>query len=91
MQRLGSVLESLLVKTGIQKPILQNKALFIWSEVVGETIAKNATAEEIKHGNLIVKTSTPVWKNELAIRKREILAKINKRLGQKVIRDIKLI
>lgn len=59
--------------------------------MVGKAVAENTTAEEVKHGTLIVRVSTPVWRNELALRKGEILNKLNEALGKKVIRNIRLI
>jgi len=91
MKELKNILDSLLINMGIEKPIMQNKSILIWKDVVGETIAKNTEPEEVKHGTLIVKVSTPVWKNELMFKKKEILEKLNNVLGKKVIKDIKLV
>jgi len=91
MEEIKKTLEKLLMDTGIETPVLQHRSLLVWSKVVGETIAKNSSPEEVKHGKLIVKVSTPVWRNELILRKKEILEKLNKALGKKVIKDIKLL
>ena len=91
MEDIKKVLNKLLKSTGIDKAVLQNRSLIIWNEVVGEAVSNNATAEEVKHGTLVVRVRTPVWRNELSLRKREILHKLNKALGEPVIKDIKLI
>ena len=91
MQDLKTVLKKLLVNNGIEKAILQNESLTLWKDIVGEAIGNNTTPEEVKHDVLIVRVSTPVWRNELMFRKKEILEKINKTLGKKVIKDIRLI
>lgn len=91
MEELKKALMTLLRREGIESAVLQNKAMIIWKEVVGEMIAKEATAEDIKHGTLVVRTTTPVWRNELVLRKGEIVKKLNNALGKRVIRDIKLI
>ena len=91
MQKLGKAINSMLKSVGIDRAVQQNESLLIWEKVVGTTVAENTTAEEVKHGTLIVRVSTPVWRNELAIRKGEILNKLNDALGKKVIRDIRLI
>ena len=91
MQKLGKAINSMLKSVGIDRAVQQNESLVIWEKVVGTTVAENTTAEEVKHGTLIVRVSTPVWRNELAIRKGEILNKLNDALGKKVIRDIRLI
>jgi len=90
MQSLKQAISSLLKSAGIDQPIEQNKALIIWGDVVGESIASNTEAKEVKHGILIVKVSTPVWRNEIAMRKREILKKLNTELGSTAIKNIRL-
>ena len=90
MQSLKQAISSLLKSAGIDQPIEQNKALIIWGDVVGESIASNTEAKEVKHGILIVKVSTPVWRNEIAMRKREILKKLNVELGSTAIKNIRL-
>ena len=91
MQQLGKAINSMLKSVGIDRAVQQNESLLIWEKVVGTTVAENTIAEEVQHGTLIVRVSTPVWRNELAIRKGEILNKLNDALGKKVIRDIRLI
>lgn len=91
MQQLGKAISSMLKSVGIDRAVLQNESLLIWEKVVGKAVAENTTAEEVKHGTLIVRVSTPVWRNELALRKGEILNKLNEALGKKVIRNIRLI
>ncbi len=90
MQSLKQAISSLLKSAGIDQPIEQNKALIIWGDVVGESIASNTEAKEVKHGILIVKVSTSVWRNEIAMRKREILKKLNTELGSTAIKNIRL-
>ena len=90
MQSLKQAISSFLKSAGIDQPIEQNKALIIWGDVVGESIASNTEAKEVKHGILIVKVSTPVWRNEIAMRKREILKKLNTELGSTAIKNIRL-
>ncbi|MFQ6675088.1 MAG: DUF721 domain-containing protein [Fidelibacterota bacterium] len=91
MQDIKSVLEKFLRKTGMDKPVLQNRALVVWNEVVGDTVAGRAQPEEVKHGVLVVKVDTPVWRNELSLRKSEIVKALNRAIGESVIKDIRLI
>lgn len=90
MQELSTALSKALEKSGIDHALRQNEALLVWEGVVGKTVAKNCSAEEINQGVLTVKASTPVWRNELALKKTEIIDKLNKKLGQKLIKDIRI-
>lgn len=88
-QQAGRVIAQLLDSAGLSVPLLQQKAVTIWSQVVGKPIASHTTAVEVKHGALIVRASTPVWRNELVLQKGQILEKLNKALGRRAIRDIR--
>ena len=90
MQDLSTALKKALKKSGIDRAVRQNKALFVWENVVGKTVAKNCSAEEVNHGTIVVKASTPVWRNELALKKKEIVDKLNKKLGEELINDIRI-
>ena len=73
MQDLSTALKKALKKSGIDRAVRQNKALFVWENVVGKTVAKNCSAEEVNRGTIVVKASTPVWRNELALKKKRSL------------------
>jgi len=81
----------MLQKFGIENAVAQNNALNIWNEVVGETVAKNTLPERVEHGIIIVKVSSPTWRQELFFQKNEIIKKINKNIGKNVIKDIRFI
>jgi predicted nucleic acid-binding Zn ribbon protein len=91
MQSLKIAIDSMLRKFGIDNAIAQNKALNIWSEIVGDSVAKNTVAEKVEHGVVIVKVSSPAWRQELHFQKKEIIQKINNTIGKNVIRDIRFI
>jgi len=40
---------------------------------------------------LIVKTGSPAWRQELHMQKKEIINKINKKIGSKAIKEIRFI
>ena len=91
MEQLKSALNAALKREGLDRAVRQSKALFIWEEVVGRAVAKNCTPEEVKHGVLIVRALTPVWRNEIAIKKKEILEKLNTKLGKETIKDMRVL
>ena len=69
----------------------QNKALNVWNEIVGEKVANHTEPDRVEHGVIIVKVSSPTWRQELYFQKKEIIQKINNKIGKKVIRDIRFI
>ena len=49
-----------------------------WSNMVGKTISKNTEIINIKNGKLTIKTSNPVWRNELIFQKEDLLKRLQK-------------
>jgi predicted nucleic acid-binding Zn ribbon protein len=91
MQSLKIAIDLMLKKFGIENAVSQNKAINIWNEIVGEKVAKNTEPESVEHGVIIVKVSSPTWRQELYFQKEEIIKKLNNSIGKKAIRDIRFI
>ena len=47
-----------------------------WNKIVGETISKNTEIIGIKNGKISIKTSNPIWRNELTFQKDDLLNRI---------------
>ena len=91
MQQLKSAIKLFLKNNGLEKGVKQQNAISIWEEIVGKKIALNTDAESVEHGTLTVKTSSSTWRQELMFNKRDIIEKINKKLGHNIIKDIRFI
>ncbi len=91
MQSLKIAIDSMLRKFGIDNAVAQNKALNMWDEIVGDNVARNTKPDRVEHGVIIVKVSSPTWRQELYFQKNEIIEKINNTIGKRVIRDIRFI
>ena len=59
-----------------------------WKHIAGKIIHKNTEIISLKKGELIIKTSNPVWRNELSLQKKEFLAKIKKTQPKLIIKEI---
>jgi len=82
-------MQELIGELGIKKRIDEYQAVVRWSEIVGDLIAKVSEATRIRQGVLFVRVSASTWRNELQLRKSEIMKKLNKALGEEVVKDIK--
>lgn len=91
MQSLKITIDNLLRRYGIDNAIAQNNALNVWSEVVGKSVANHTEPERVEHGVVIVRVSSATWRQELYLKKKEIVEKINNKIGKNVIRDIRFI
>ena len=91
MQQLKTAIKIFLRKSGLEKGVKQNTALLLWDEVVGENIAENTNPEKVEHGILLVTVENSSWRQELVFKKKEIIDKLNNKIGKKTIKDIRFI
>jgi len=86
---LGSMLEELIGALGIKDKLRQYEAVSNWNAIVGEHIAGAAEPVKIVQGVLIVRVRSAAWRNELTMRKHEIIGKLNATIGLEAVRDIR--
>lgn len=91
MQHIASALKTLIRSSGLQKGLDQQRAIDLWSEVVGESIDSNTEPVSVEHGVLSIKTKNSAWSQELQLQKPQILEKLNKKLDKKIIKDIRFV
>jgi predicted nucleic acid-binding Zn ribbon protein len=87
-RELGAVLTTVLTELGIGQRVKQMKVLDIWADVVGKRIADATVPERINAGKLVVRVYRAPWRNELIFLKKDIIAKLNKTIGEEVVKDI---
>lgn len=88
-ESLGVAIDKLVHSLGIAKKMKQVSVITAWSEIVGEQVAKVTEAERMENGILFVKTKSAAWRNELTMRRMEILEKVNTAAGAKVVKEIR--
>lgn len=86
---IGAILEKEIKKLGIHKRIKQELALRIWPEEVGENLSSVTRPERVREGILFVSTKSPAWAQELTLLRRNLILKLNARIGRGVIKDIR--
>lgn len=86
---MGLVLDKFVHSLGITKKMKQFSVITSWPEIVGEQVARVTEAERIDNGILFVKTATAPWRNELTMRRMEILEKVNSAAGSKLVKEIR--
>jgi len=91
MEQIGNILSKFLYELGINKPVMKYRALTMWPEIVGERISNVTEAKRLTDGKIFVKVQNDSWRNELTFYKQEIIQKINKEIGLKIVKDIILI
>ena len=91
MKHLKKAIEKAINIVGIKSALDQEAAVTQWDTVVGEVVSSVTKAEKVESGTLFVRVDTSVWRQELHMQKKEIINKINKKIGTKAIGDIRFI
>ena len=69
----------------INETINLNKS---WNKIVGKTISKKTEIASIKNGKITIKTSTPIWRNELTFQKEDLINRLKKEEPEINIKEI---
>ena len=91
MQKIGTAINLFLKKNNLEKGVKQNSALIIWGSVVGLEISKNTKPDKVELGILTIKATNATWRQELFFKNKEIIKKLNTRLGENTIKEIRYI
>ena len=84
----SEALEEVIEQLGIRKSVLSNRARDVWKDAVGEIINENTILQNIEKDRLIIVVSDDSWRQELSLRKEEIISKINELIGEEAIKEI---
>lgn len=87
-QTLKEALHFFLVKHNLQKGFIATKAKFLWGTLMGELVERYTEKVYVQHQVLHIKLKASELRQDLFYRKKEIIDKINKDLGQNFIKDI---
>tara|TARA_B100001559_G_C16076915_1_gene428471 strand:- start:225 stop:500 length:276 start_codon:yes stop_codon:yes gene_type:complete len=91
MEQLKKILKKAIEKSGFKNAILQENAVSMWPDIVGGNISKISKAVSVDRGVLFIKVESATWRQELYMQKNEIINKINKKIGSKAIKEIRLV
>ncbi|WP_373775364.1 MULTISPECIES: DciA family protein [Bacteroidales] len=85
------VLRLFLRESGLETPLLQNRLLRVWPEVVGETIASQTEALRITHQTLWVRVHAPALRSQLAMMRSSLVQQLNAAVQAQVIYDLRFV
>ncbi len=89
VESLDRILREFVRKKGYRKSLVRYRALSVWYDVVGEELGKHTKPLRIKDGILKVGVTSPGWSQQLSFLKRQILERLNKALGEKVVEELR--
>jgi predicted transcriptional regulator len=87
-QTIGNFIQHFFVKNGKITLFLEQQAVALWAETVGEFIAKQTTKVTAKQGILYVIIPNAALRFEIMNSRSKIIAKINEVLGEEIIKGM---
>ena len=89
MPSIGQAISEALKESGWEEPVERYRAMLLWDQVVGPSLARHCKAVEIKGETLYVSAESPAWRSEISFQKNDILHAINKELKTHFLKDIR--
>ena len=87
-QPIGNYIQHFFAQNGKISMLLEQQAVGLWAQTVGEFIAKQTTKISAKRGVLYVTIPNAALRFEVLSSRSQIVAKINEALGGEVIKGI---
>lgn len=91
MQRISSILPRIIKTFGLESNLQLRKLSNSWVQIVGDTIALHSSPERLRQEILYVAVDSPIWMQQLSFFKKELIEKVNRETGKKLISDIRFI
>lgn len=88
-ETIGSILESVLERTGLGKRAEERSLLEAWPEVAGERVAEHVRAVDLQDGVLLIDADHTAWRQEMTMLFPELLRALRARFGEGSVREIR--
>jgi hypothetical protein len=89
MDNVGNIVNGVLDARGWRAKVLDRMAVELWSSVVGEPMNSHTIAQRFQNGTLYVRARSPQWTHELHFHEARIIARLNGRLKQPIVKKIR--
>lgn len=90
VKSIGELLQAYLRQEGLETPLAQHRVLDEWNNAVGPGYAHYVSEMFIRNQTLHVFLKSPALRQNLMMRRTELVRELNRRVGMQVITDIQL-
>lgn len=91
MEPLAGVLPRVLKQLGLEDGLLGWRAVHEWEQVVGPRVARHTRAVAFRDGVLQIEVEGSAWMHELGFLKTDLMRKVNRHLGRRLVRNIRFV
>ncbi len=86
--RLSLLLEEFIKDQGLEEGLLRLRIGKAWDDVVGQKYAMCTIAKYFTNGVLYCTINSSLMRNQLYFRQNDIIAQINKQLGDEIVKKV---
>lgn len=87
---LADVINRCLRQNGLETPLLQKRVIDSWSDVTGHAVERYTEGKFIRNQVLFVKITSPALRADLSMMRTQLVARLNAKVGSRVITDVKI-
>lgn len=87
-KRIGQIIAEAMDADGLSGQMAEQRACFVWPEVVGPGVNRYTTRRYVERGTMHVYITSAVLKNELTYIRQRLIEQINLAVGSNVITSI---
>ena len=89
-EQVGDVIRQYLREMGLETPLNEHRLIQAWDKVLGSAVSRYTKELRIYNQVLFVTISSAALRNELLMRRTELVARLNAEAGAQVITQIVL-
>lgn len=89
-EKVGGVIMQYLREMGLETPLNEHRLIQAWDQVLGPAVSRYTKEIRIYNQVLFVTISSAALRNELMMRRTELVARLNAQAGAQVITQIVL-
>ena len=87
-KQLHQIMSKLMKHPKIRKRLQELDVIEIWDDIIGKDLKKYIKDASFSKKTITVRFSSSVLRNELSYKKKDIIDKINKKIGKDLVKDI---
>jgi len=91
VESLAGVLPRVLRQLGLEEGLLGWRAVHEWEQAVGARVARHTRAVAFHEGVLQIEVEGSAWMHELGFLKTDLMRKVNRHLGSRLVRNIRFV
>ena len=89
-EQVGGVIRQYLREMGLETPLNEHRLIMAWDKVLGPSVSRYTKEIRIYNQVLFVTITSAALRNELMMRRTELVARLNTEVGAQVITQIVL-